>query len=310
MLIEDFHVTVRIRNNQLRRRREELGLTQADLCRKIPMQQGLYSAYECLREDPRSTHKGRMWKPSARRLADFHGLSPEDLWPDAVLDVAEPVARRAMSRDDVLRIVGTDAPRQIEAVQEEAVAQREEWEELARHLAELTEREQRIVSMRHGLGDHDEHTFVEIGQHEDRSKDRMMQVYNRALRRLRYLYAKARRSEGEPSRQERAPLPAHLSGNEAEAREHGGQCGVCKRWVGFSTGTRWVPGRWVQPLGRQGPRTWEPGHTEDNRDRLRVHMPPEGSETRTERGALEGQCLGSLRPPAKWGSKTRRESAG
>ena len=52
-------------------------------------------------------------------------------------------------------------------------------------LSTLTEREERIVQMRFGIGETRDHTLEEVGQDFDLSRERIRQIEDKALRKLR-----------------------------------------------------------------------------------------------------------------------------
>ena len=81
--MKPLRATVRVRNNRLVTLREQLGLTQVAAAKLIGVQASVLSALETLRLGPvgmRGT-----WTKAATRISEFHGVSPEWIWPDAVL---------------------------------------------------------------------------------------------------------------------------------------------------------------------------------------------------------------------------------
>jgi RNA polymerase primary sigma factor len=57
---------------------------------------------------------------------------------------------------------------------------------VAEALAELTPREQRIIRMRFGIGDTQDHTLEEIGQVFGVTRERIRQIEAKALEKLRH----------------------------------------------------------------------------------------------------------------------------
>jgi RNA polymerase primary sigma factor len=53
-------------------------------------------------------------------------------------------------------------------------------------LETLTEREQKILKLRFGLGDGRDHTLEEVGQQFDVTRERIRQIEAKALRKLRH----------------------------------------------------------------------------------------------------------------------------
>ena len=53
-------------------------------------------------------------------------------------------------------------------------------------LATLTPREQKVLSMRFGIGEKRDHTLEEVGQDFDLTRERIRQIEAKALRKLRH----------------------------------------------------------------------------------------------------------------------------
>lgn len=106
--MKDFDVTVKLRNNHLVERREKLGLSAPQLAEAAGITYGTYLDYEHLRLQPFARHHVGELKVSAQRLCDFHGVLPEELWPDAVLKVRCSLARRKLDYDQVALIASDD----------------------------------------------------------------------------------------------------------------------------------------------------------------------------------------------------------
>ena len=53
-------------------------------------------------------------------------------------------------------------------------------------LATLTPREERVLRMRFGIGEHSDHTLEEVGQDFDVTRERIRQIEAKALRKLRH----------------------------------------------------------------------------------------------------------------------------
>lgn len=79
--MKPFRVKVRVQNNRLVRAREELGLTQVEAARRMRLSKERLNSLENFR-DPAWGPFG--WTPSALRIAEFYGYSPEYLWPEEI----------------------------------------------------------------------------------------------------------------------------------------------------------------------------------------------------------------------------------
>ena len=59
-------------------------------------------------------------------------------------------------------------------------------ETVTRVLASLTPREERVLRMRFGIGEHGNHTLEEVGQDFEVTRERIRQIEAKALRKLRH----------------------------------------------------------------------------------------------------------------------------
>lgn len=105
----ELELTMRLRNNCLRSRRTELGLTVDQFCRQARVSKGEYSALETLRKSPlRSPRNPEFmrdpWRPIARRLAKFFRCPPDDLWPDAVIAVKNPMLTTELAGEKAIAL--------------------------------------------------------------------------------------------------------------------------------------------------------------------------------------------------------------
>jgi RNA polymerase primary sigma factor len=66
-------------------------------------------------------------------------------------------------------------------------------EELENALAKLGEREAMVLKLRKGLIDGREHTLEEVGQYFNVTRERIRQIENKALRKLKYHESRTRK---------------------------------------------------------------------------------------------------------------------
>jgi RNA polymerase sigma factor (sigma-70 family) len=179
--VKEFELTIRLRNNCLKARRLAMGLSAPALARKVGINYGLYVKLEGLRCSPLSRRADQTWLPSVLKLATFYGESPETLFPDAVLLVAQPEKVVALEADHVMALAGWQAEQALPPTPEECCQQMERTRAVRDALEHLPTRERGILERRF-TGDE---TLEGIGKTLGLSRDRVRQLEVRALERLR-----------------------------------------------------------------------------------------------------------------------------
>jgi transcriptional regulator with XRE-family HTH domain len=121
--MKDFELTLRIRNNRLKRRRRELGLTPPKLAERAGISYSVYMSYEGLKVSPlkkagTAKRDGTVapWKKSALALAAFYCCLPEDLWPTAILAIRKPEIVAEIEGAKILAASSPEAFPQLEDV--------------------------------------------------------------------------------------------------------------------------------------------------------------------------------------------------
>lgn len=182
--MKTFEVTVRIRNNRLKQRREELGLASGEFARRAGVSPSTYSALETMRESPWGADGD--WRPVAILLSEFHGCALDDLFPGAIKRVKNTTATRRLDERDMARLMES-APRQLMPPADEMLEAVEASDVIDKALARLSSREERVIRTRFGLnGSGESATYEEIGQDSGVTRERIRQIEATALRRLRH----------------------------------------------------------------------------------------------------------------------------
>jgi DNA-binding XRE family transcriptional regulator len=164
--IKPFRLKIRIQNNRLIRLREDLGLTQAECSRQINIKQTTLSAFENLRDT--AWHCVRHeWNQSAVKIAAFHGVSPETIWPDEIREVRARVLTLESSARELVNLPSVELDR------------RELKATLAEAMMLLSIQEQRIIEMLS-----DGKTLTDVGKDESLSRERVRQIAMTASRKM------------------------------------------------------------------------------------------------------------------------------
>jgi transcriptional regulator with XRE-family HTH domain len=191
--MKELELTLRVRNNRLKERRVALRMNMRDLAKAAGVSGAAYSGLESMRASPRRGHGKRPgwseWRPIARRLAAFHCCAPEELFPQAVLDVEQSVVVRQMDGADIGHLLTSSHQESLAEMPDAAMVRSEMVERVHNALATLTQREARVLRMRHGIWDDrgKTYTLAEVGYAIGRiGKERTRQIEAKALRKLRH----------------------------------------------------------------------------------------------------------------------------
>lgn len=183
--MKEFRLDLKIRNNLLVQRREELCLSPKQFSEKAKISYALYLRYENCLENPLKSPKGpisklknpSIWKESAVRIADFHGVSPEKLWPDSIMAVKKTHLHKCVSTDEMKWLTGGNAP---QLGQLEFIKKREIQELLNAQINSLSDVEQHVLIRRF----RDDAQQYEIAEELKLTKSSIGQIEARALSKL------------------------------------------------------------------------------------------------------------------------------
>lgn len=176
-----FEVTIRVRNNLLKQRRDRLGLSQKRLAEMIGISLWGYGALEGLHRPP-VTLSG-IWRRCALSIAAFYEVKPEELWPDEILAVERSTVVRQIHGPDLLALASQ--------YQEDAALppgrdldQAELKETVENVLKTLSPREASVLREKFGLDGEDPQVNAEIAQRYGVSTARLWQIERKAFRKL------------------------------------------------------------------------------------------------------------------------------
>lgn len=177
--MKDYRVEIKVKNNLLASAMDrkgiasaaelsrQAGITHNQACRYLNLQESVY--------DFRGEYRKCFLK-----LCDFFNLMPHELYPEA--QIIEPLKTNKKTiqanANELVRLEeDTLDPAQIMELEVKREA-------IGSMLGILTKREADVVSLRLGLQG-EEHTWEAIGNVYGVSKERMRQVYSKALRKMR-----------------------------------------------------------------------------------------------------------------------------
>lgn len=181
--MKEFSVTVEVRNNRLKERRDALGISNSELCVRAGICPSAYGRLEKM-QDPPTSKKTGAWRPIAVTLAQFFGVKPDDLFPPAVVLAKATRKEIKADGDELVRLTESMRGNVIgstTAADPELLCQRAEIGGVLDELiAELPDRLQRVVKMRFGV-EGSAMTLDEIGKQIGVCGTRVAELEKQAL---------------------------------------------------------------------------------------------------------------------------------
>ena len=183
-----FELTMTLRNNLLKSRREALGLSRSALAKLIGVGISDYGRLEALKQRPTrmptERHPELRWLAIAQRIANFYNVLPENLWPDEILEVQKVEAVKTFDLDDLHPLLSDHQALMLESP-EDILIQREFELDVSRALEKIKPREREVLRGRFGF-DSEERTQADIGKDYGVQRTRINQIEALALRKLRH----------------------------------------------------------------------------------------------------------------------------
>jgi RNA polymerase sigma factor (sigma-70 family) len=179
--MKELEVTLTVRNNRLKQRREQLGLSQAMLAELAGINLNLYSGLERIRVSPICKKTGT-WRAGVSRLVDYLEVSAEELFPEAVQRLEQSQAVKKLDATDIPALLSGHQERLLLSGPDDQLVERELLEATEQALGSLSDRERSILRMRFVDG----MSLREIGNEEGVGSERIRQIEAEALRKLRH----------------------------------------------------------------------------------------------------------------------------
>ena len=181
--------TIKLQNNCLRARRMALGLSTHEIAERVGLSYGTYLRMEGMQQSPLSSVKdGQGWKESAQRLARFYRVLPENLFPSVVLAVDQPVTSREFDESEIQALL-PDYMRRESLGPEEIMTQNQLRGTVTRTLRQLKPIQEEVVKRYYGLATGTGQGFGEIAQEIGMSRERIRQIHECAIGKLRKVAA-------------------------------------------------------------------------------------------------------------------------
>ena len=178
--MKNFHVTLRVRNNQLYERRRETGLNQRQFAAEVGISYTVYVELEQLKRQPCSA--GGFLFFEASRLCAYHSATPEELWPEEVRAVEHPVLERTFDAAELRELTGSQSSRQLAEPPDKRAEAADVKKALAVGMASLKGREVEILRRRYTENE----TYDTISKALGISRERVRSIEMKALRKMRH----------------------------------------------------------------------------------------------------------------------------
>ncbi|KKN98539.1 hypothetical protein LCGC14_0146500 [marine sediment metagenome] len=186
MADEEFRLKISLRNNRLIELREDLGLNQVEMAEMIGINGATLNGYECLRDKPSYSAKGII-NPVAKKIADFHGVSADWIWPNVVMQIQKNLVEKAIRGDQLQQIAAISEHefKRLTESPESNIKSDKLPKKIRVTIHTLTKLEQFVINSRMGI-DCKQLTLSEIGKKVLLSPERVRQIEAKALRKLRH----------------------------------------------------------------------------------------------------------------------------
>lgn len=176
---------VKVRHGELTEFLRQKGWTQHHLAHELGVRDMDVSNWMQMRNFPR--------KPEVlQKLMELTGKSAFDLFPEFMREPGwKEIIDRVPKEYVFVRKVEVKALAggkilALPSAEDEYIAKKEFGKHLYAALDNLATRERRVLELRFGLGEEDVHTLEEVGAKLRISRDRVRQIQNQAIRKLRH----------------------------------------------------------------------------------------------------------------------------
>ena len=174
-------VLVRAKNHRFMDERRDRGLSQLQAADFIGVSAQALGGYERLRKIPNPKH--------AQKIADFYDKPIEYLFPEVIqlaTDCGMGEVKSYLFDQRQIEGMHTENLKYLMESPEKMVNERELKEQIERSLDTLTPREASVINMYYGLDGEEKISLEEIADKFSLTRERVRQIKEKAIRRLRY----------------------------------------------------------------------------------------------------------------------------
>ncbi len=184
MAIKDLRVVIRLKNNQLVERREQLGVTINTMAALIGVTPQQYGTFENLKCAP--VKKSGTWTKNAMLIAEYYCVDPEELWPEWVTKLKSTYAERCLDAEDAqLLLTGSFTRNSTLPINADSLDAPRLSLKVREVLDTLSPRTRDFLLRSFGIGCAQE-TEAAIAKKEELSRCRVGQIVGQGLRAIRH----------------------------------------------------------------------------------------------------------------------------
>ena len=188
--VNEYRIKVTVRNNLILNAIENAGHKSVSaFCKSVGMAPQKVTEMIAMRKPP--LNNNGEFSHMAKLLMEELCALPTDLWTaeQLTLKLKRNTAQRDVSSEGMRAALGMHAEEMLELMKpdapDEAVLKHEMVSVVEEQLESLSPRQALVLRMRYGIGC-EEHTYEEIGDKFDLTKERIRQIEARALRHLKH----------------------------------------------------------------------------------------------------------------------------
>lgn len=192
MSTDEYRVDLKVRNNLLLSAIEKAGYENAA---QFARAAGLDNSYvgDMLNLKRTPLTKDGDFTPRAKKIADFLGVLPEDLWSPEQLQLVLPTNKShfSLSHKELVLTLARQTGELLDAPEPDAGLNDADRKRVVDELLDsLPPRAAKVLRLRFGIDSPQEHTLEEVGAIFDVGKERIRQIEAQALRKLKSPYRK------------------------------------------------------------------------------------------------------------------------
>lgn len=183
--MEEYRIDLKVRNNLILNKIESLGFSSPyDFCSSCKLSYVSFLRFVNMKVSIFDT-SGNL-KPFIRKLCDQLDCLPEEIFSANQMEVSLESNKRTLKvREAEMKFLLFNEDNQKLLEDKFSLDQRNE--SIDSVISCLTPREQKVINMRYGLGEYvEDHTLEQVGQEFGVNKERIRQIEQKALRKLRH----------------------------------------------------------------------------------------------------------------------------